>query len=296
MTEARPYAGDDDMARMQALAVECWRRDGPFVDVAAGDPAWWMYQHVDKLAEVDVRLWLDGDRCVAWGWLWRKEETLFFLSHPDHGALVGDILRWADARDVGVLEHDRRSIAVLEQHGYALCEELGWMEHMLRPLDDEVDVPAVPEGYTLRTVRGEEDVVPRTEVHRAAFAPSRVVPESYRRVMRAWPYRPDLDHVVVAPDGTFAAFCLVWLDEANGVAELEPVGTHPDHRRRGLATAVCAFGLANARRAGARLGLVYARHADDALRVYKGLGFRSASRHLQYRREQDTRSERLHPG
>ena len=50
---------------------------------------------------------------------------------------------------------------------------------------------------------------------------------------QAWPYRSDLDCVVEAPDGTFAAYVLCWYDEDNGVGEFEPVGTHPDYRRRG---------------------------------------------------------------
>lgn len=52
-------------------------------------------------------------------------------------------------------------------------------------------------------------------VHRNAFAPSRMTVEKYRRIMNAPTYRPDLDLVVVAPDGTFAAFCIVWFDEVN---------------------------------------------------------------------------------
>jgi ribosomal protein S18 acetylase RimI-like enzyme len=244
MVTQRDYAGDADMALLQALAVECWRRAGPLVSTAVGDPAWWMYQHLDKLAEVDVRLWLDADRCVAWGWLWRTEGTLLFLVHPHSRGLLADVLDWAGARDVGVLEHDHDSIALLEQHRYSLCEGLGWMNHMLR----------------------------------------------------AWPYRADLDHVVVAPNGSFAAFCLCWLDEQNAVGELEPVGTHPDHRRRGLATAVCSYALARLRDAGARTALVYSKHGYGATALYSGLGFRSVSRHLQYRREQHGRSERLQDG
>ena len=295
MVAARPYADDADMALLQALVLECWGRDGPLVSTSLGDPPWWMYQHLDKLAEVDVRLWLEHDRCVAWGWLWRAEETLFFLVHPDRRHLLAEVLDWAGATDVGVLEHDRHSIGLLEQHGYALCEELGWMNHMLRRLDDLPGPPCPPATPCARCAAKRTS----SPARRCTGRPSRrraSVPESYRQVMRAWPYRPDLDQVAVAPDGSFAAFCLCWLDEQNGVGELEPVGTHPDHLRRGLATAVCRFALANLRAAGATTALVYAKHGYRALGLYEGLGFRAISRHLQYRREQGARSDRLHPG
>jgi hypothetical protein len=97
-------------------------------------------------------------------------------------------------------------------------------------------------------VRGESDADARAGVHRAAFSlpglpPSRVDADGYLQVMRAWPYRAELDWLVEAPDGTPVAFCLVWLDEHNRVAVLEPVGTDPGHRRLGLAGAATLAGL-----------------------------------------------------
>ncbi|MEU7689393.1 hypothetical protein [Microbispora hainanensis] len=76
---------------------------------------------------------------------------------------------------------------------------------------------------------GDADVPRRAAAHRAAFHPSRVTEESYHAVRRAWPYRPDLDWIAEAPDGSAAAFCLVWLDEANRAARIEPAGTAPGH-------------------------------------------------------------------
>jgi hypothetical protein len=58
-------------------------------------------------------------------------------------------------------------------------------------------------------------------------AESEMTRESYQVVMCTWPYRHDLDQVVEAPDGRLAAFALGWLDAANRVGELEPVGTDP---------------------------------------------------------------------
>jgi ribosomal protein S18 acetylase RimI-like enzyme len=278
---------------MQELAAECWRLQGPFVDAHVGDLPWRMYQHLDKLSEVHVRLWLDGDgRARAWAWLWQERGELDFQLHPESPGLLGDVLEWfeseAQPNEDGVLtawalEAHGETVAGLDSEGYEVGEG-DWYEHMLAPLGPELAEPEVPDGFELRTVRGDEDVERRVEVHRAAFAPSRVVPESYRRVMQAWPYRPELDQVAVAPDGSFAAFCLCWLDEGNRVGDLEPVGTHPDHRRLGLARAVCLAGLRSLRDAGADTALVYSVGGSGATRLYESVGFASRSRHLAFRK------------
>jgi GNAT superfamily N-acetyltransferase len=109
-----------------------------------------------------------------------------------------------------------------------------------------------PSARSARTISAR-----RVAVHRAVWHPSRVTEASYRNVMTAWPYRGRLDWVVEAPDGRFAAQCLVWLDEHNAVGELEPVGTLPEFRRRGLARTVCLAALHAARDAGARKAVVY---------------------------------------
>jgi ribosomal protein S18 acetylase RimI-like enzyme len=105
--------------------------------------------------------------------------------------------------------------------------------------------------------------------------------------MRTWPYRKELDWLVVAPDGTPAAFCLVWLDEHNRVVVLEPVGTDPDHRRRGLARAAILGALHAARRLGATSARVCARGDDDypsARATYQSLGFRRFARNVTFER------------
>jgi len=277
--DARDYSGPADLRLMQDLTAECWRLEGPFVIATIGDLPWWMYQHLNKLDEARVRLWLDGGRCVAWGWL---EGGLIFMLHPQHRELLGDVLDWAAADKVTALEHDTASIETLVARGYEV-DESRWFGHMTRRLDD-LPEPRVHDGYAVRAVRGEEELVARTEIHRAAWEPSRVVPASYLQVMRAWPYRAELDWVAVARDGTFAANCLCWLDEENRIVELEPVGTHPDHRQRGLAAAVCLAALKAARKAGADTGLVYPVNGLPAATLYESIGFRSISRHLTFRK------------
>lgn len=276
----RPYRGPDDIARMQGLASELWRRIGTRSSIHIGDLPWRMYQHLNKLSEDQVELWLERGDVVAWAWL--DDGELDFEVHPDHKQLVSEVLAWANARSVLALEIHSESVRALEDAGYRRSDKK-WYEHMVRALDD-LPEPAVPAGYRIRSVEGDADVERRVEVHRAAFAPSRVVPESYRAVMRAYPYRAELDNVVVAPDGSFAAFCLCWIDVENRVGLLEPVGAHPAHRRQGLAAAACVAGLRALRHAGADTAVIYSAGASQAFRVYERIGFRSNSRQLQFER------------
>jgi ribosomal protein S18 acetylase RimI-like enzyme len=105
--------------------------------------------------------------------------------------------------------------------------------------------------------------------------------------MRTWPYRSDLDCVVEAPDGSFAAYVLCWYDDANRVGEFEPVGTHQNHRRRGLGSAVCRYALRRLQDQGARQAIVYASGRPDqrqAAALYESVGFHRHTRMLELRR------------
>lgn len=289
----RDYEGPEDLRSMQELARECWRLEGPYVPATVGDLAWLMYQHLDKLSETRIRLWIEEEtgKARAWAWLWLPA-ALIFLVHPGErdGPVLDQLLDWFE-REAGsdegylgvtVLEYDERTVSSILGRGYQPHDEA--MLHTVRSLAEPITEPLVPEGFTVRTVQDEADLERRVEVHRAAFAPSRVVPESYRALMRAYPYRADLDNVVEAPDGTLAAFCLCWLDEVNRVGELEPVGTHPDYQRRGLARAVCLAGLRGLEEHGAETAVVYAVEGSGAAELYRSIGFRTISRHLELRR------------
>jgi ribosomal protein S18 acetylase RimI-like enzyme len=93
--------------------------------------------------------------------------------------------------------------------------------------------------------------------------------------------------VVETSEGRFAAYVLCWYDAENRAAEFEPVGTHPEHRRRGLASAVCRFALRRLRDEGAQTVVVYAGGRDEdapARDLYESLGFRLHARELELRR------------
>lgn len=281
----RSLGSEGDLALMQALAAEAWRLRGPYVEQHAGDLAWSAYFAPDLEDHSRRRLWLEDEHCVAWAWV-EEPSSLMFLVHPDRAELLGDVLEWADAAETSALEQDPGTTAALEARGYVRCSlDEPFFAHLLHSLDD-LDEPRLPPGFSLRHAR-EDDLERRVAVHRAAWNPSRVTAQSWRRVMSAYPYRPELDCVVEAPDGTFAASCLAWLDEQTGVALLEPVGTDPRFSGQGLARAVCLHALREARRHGAEAALVHAR-GDAAYpapkRLYESIGFREYARSPRFRR------------
>jgi ribosomal protein S18 acetylase RimI-like enzyme len=156
------------------------------------------------------------------------------------------------------------------------------MHYLVRELFEPPSPPALPDGFRYRTVDA-ETVPERVAIHREVWAPSRVTESSYAQVRAQWPYRESLDCVVEAADGSFAAYCLCWPDDENGVGEFEPVGVLPRFRRRGLGAAVCTFALKRLYEEGGRQAIVYC-VTEPACALYESLGFRRHASLVQYSR------------
>ena len=56
-------------------------------------------------------------------------------------------------------------------------------------------------------------------------------------------YRRDLDLVAADETGAVVAFCTIWYDDVARSGYYEPVGTMPEHQRRGLCTALLHEGM-----------------------------------------------------
>jgi ribosomal protein S18 acetylase RimI-like enzyme len=263
------YEGVPELAAMQALTSRLWSHAS---GCHVGDLAWAAYQHEGRAPQWRTALWWPtGDLAAAWGWLRVPARHLELAVDPGHADLAGTVLDWADPVTVGALDAERHVVAALTERGY---QPEPYLTYHHRDLADLPPLPRLPDGYQLRSVT-ESDAAERAAVHQAAWAPSRVTTASYRAVMHAWPYEPGLDWVVATPGGRFAASCLSWLDAARGVGELEPVGTAPDHRGRGLAGAACLAALHALRGRGATEAVVYTVDAGHpgAPALYRSLGF-----------------------
>jgi len=281
----REHQGAPELAAMQRLTQRIWSRYSGF---HVGDLAWGARLHEGRDAEWRTALWADaGGTDRAWAWI--RDGRLEQAVEPACPELAGEVLDWYERQAAGgplvvaALDAERGVVEAARQRGYAAEP---YLRYLGLDLADLPGMPALPPGYAARSV-GPDDVPRRVAVHRAAFAPSRVTESSYRNVRAAWPYRADLDWVVEAPGGEFAAFCLIWLDPAPAAGELEPVGCHPDHRRRGLTRAACLAALHALKAAGGTSAVVLTLDGSghpDAGPLYASLGFREYARGLLYRR------------
>jgi ribosomal protein S18 acetylase RimI-like enzyme len=279
-------SSDADLRAIQSLCQRIWWTGSSW---HIGDIPWGRRQHIGRDPEWPTAVWERDGEVLAWGWV-RLPDHLDLAVHPDHPELADEVLAWF--REVALSDHVSAYALDSEPHLIAAFRAAGLREtadphFMCRYHHDLValDLPAVPEGFTLRPVRGDEDVPRRVDVHRSAFHPSRVTVESYANVRGSWPYREDLDWVVEAPDGRFAAFCLIWWDEVNGAGELEPVGTHRDFRRLGLARAACLGAMHRLRELGASGAVVNSLGSPDnpgPRSLYLSLGFADHSRTVKH--------------
>lgn len=191
---------------------------------------------------------------------------------------------------------DPEKIDFLEHEGYAQQEMHYRCYH--RSLTQPIPVPALPQGFTIRSLADETEAEARAALQRDAFFPlsSKTYEEGTLRqlaVMQMPKYNLQLDLMVIAPDGTPAAGCICWVDPVNQVGLFEPVGTRPQFRRRGLATALMFEGLRRLREQGMQAALVTGAHPGNEEKsseftssrfVYEAVGFQLIRRTYMYRK------------
>lgn len=207
--------------------------------------------------------------------------------HPDHTSVAREIVLWMQSRvkemkrDDGeevnmnfvVDEDDEEFIHLLSDMGFQKGEIEG--DKQVRPIDSPVPAYSLPEGYTIRNAVIEKDFRKYREVQMAVFphivSMSRELLQLYSTASF---YHEDLDIVAVDPDGEFAAFCTARIDPLSKIAELEPVGTHPDHRKRGLAKGVICESLKRLEKyKPSAVVILGAAPTDGARRLYESMGF-----------------------
>lgn len=276
---------------LHALVVDAYRRTGRWrgwtPDRVDGYLRGRLYdeQHGEAVAwRDDIGLWRsasgelvaavhpeDADEAyleLTPGWEWLEPKLLAF-------AEARWLQRHAGEADppplVAYAPHDDASRArTLAARGYT---DLGPREVIRgRPLRAEpAPVPRV-EGYRVRRadLARPEDRRGLIEITRLVFG----VTFDQAAIELEARMRTHRDYLVAEADGGgWAAWCGVWSSPEIGAGQFEPVGTHPDHRRRGLASAVMMAGLGWMAERELRMAFVGTGYRAAANGLYDSLGF-----------------------
>lgn len=253
----RPYAGETDMQAM--IALVSLRPPDRITEY----PSIVDLQELLSQAEIctHTRLWEDMDgHLIGFAIFNSAYSSFFFEIAPSfaNSLVVEQVLTWGIERwrqfpqddeplQVSCRDHDTDRVALLERHGFVRGTECAL--HYAHSLSEPIPLPQMPEGFTIRPVLGENEVERLVALHRAAFGTENLTAEERLTWMRTPEYKPELDLLTVAPDGTLAAYVMCQISEQENalsgrqVGYTDPVATHPAFQRRGLARALLLAGL-----------------------------------------------------
>jgi mycothiol synthase len=123
----------------------------------------------------------------------------------------------------------------LTQRGY---QNRGAIEDVrIYDLDHTYPQAVLPPGFRITSLADFEHHPERIELENRIWGAH--LDEAWFRGKSSAPsYSPEWDLIAISPEGRMVAQSLVWLYPRNQMAEIDPVGTHPDFRRRGLSRAL----------------------------------------------------------
>ena len=276
----RPYQSEDDFWRMRRFLREVFLLDSRrSLSWPVTRLDYWRWHGIlnlgDGTLENDVFLWETSEGEIA-AFLNRESAGQAYLQvHPAYktAPLEAEMIAVAEERlktagqgsgaELTVWCHsdDTQRQALLAKRGYAQNTDrvdIAWRRDLRLPIPQ----PQPPPGYSLRHLGEAGELQERVWASWMAFhgdePDERYDPDRswYLNLQSAPLYRRDLDLVAIAPSGEIAAFITIWYDDATRMGYYEPVGTVPQHQRRGLARALSYEGMHRLKQRGADLAVV----------------------------------------
>ena len=205
-------------------------------------------------------------------------DDLHLQTHPAQREIEADMLRWAEEEwgqerakiDVFCIVGDAHREALLASRGYVDEGKSGRLRQydLLR----DYAVPVLPPGFRILPLSEGGNIPGRIHTEAITFSSSGIDQAWYAGKSSAPGYAAEWDLGIMSPSGEWVAFALAWPDFENALAEIDPVGTHPDHRQRGFAKALLGEVFRRLRAAGVRLAYIgSAAEPYHANRLYESL-------------------------
>lgn len=299
---SRPFLNDDDFWRVRDLLNETYPHTPTGFNWEVRRWDGWRFHNADLAWNSDwekqVRLWETDDKKVVGAVFPEGKSDAQLQLHPDFRHIEEEMLVWAEANlgkrndggrrqlSIYVFEYDAPRRLLLEKRGYEKQTSGGVMRR-LRFGPKQFPTVSLANGYTLRTTDPADPTDCRqiADLLNVAFGRDFHTAAEYHNFTTKAPcFRADLDLVAVAPDGLFAAYVGVPYNETHNYGIFEPVCTHPDHLRKGLARTLMLEGLHRLQEMGA--SDVYVGTGDQvaANKLYDALGFTEAYKEHEWRK------------
>jgi mycothiol synthase len=251
---------EHDWPRVRELLIDVLPRSAPgFVwEVRRWDgwrwyevePAW------DPRRETTAHVWEAADGRLVGAAFPEGHGDVNLQVDPRWRSIEDRMLAWAEASvavpdgsgrrlTMAVRDYDVGRQQLLERRGWRRTDDRA-VTFWQRLGEHPIAVPSIAGGYVLRSLRPGDpaDHARLADLLKSAFVLSdRVAAESITFERFAPGFRADLHLFAEASDGSFAAHAAVTYEPIDGLAIVEPVCTHPDHRRRGLARTLILEGL-----------------------------------------------------
>lgn len=283
----RNCENQDDLRLLQVLTAEIWSRHGPYVSLHVGDVVWRYCRHPQPLAATLFPMWFDTGGTPAAYMQYDPSGSADIAIHPDRWScqIEREVLSVAERKrvesltqtgmagglTVGCLDHDQRREELLTTCGYRDTGR-GAM-HLIRHLNHPVEDIRECAGYEVRTVDTFENLEAMLDSSLSVPGRDRLDTDRYRRMIGAG-FSPVQDVVALDQHRNVVAACIWWYDATNRAGELEPVGCHPEHQRRGLGRAVVCEALRLLQLSGATSAVVYTNNGNaPALKLYESCEF-----------------------
>jgi predicted N-acetyltransferase YhbS len=217
----------------------------------------------------------------------RDSSRDFFLSvNPKYHQIESDMIRCIEKMyqnlktmdntlgglRINILEGNSEREELLKNMGYSLEGLYGY--YRIRAGNLPVPQYPCPNGFTIRAIT-KADYEQQALLIRRVFGHGDWFTEEILEWLSQCSFHvPELDIVAVTPDNTIASFCTFRMDHHSKIMSLEPMGTNPDFRNRGLAKAILSEGITRAKKYNPPFFYIDGAAATPAAnRLYDATGF-----------------------
>jgi len=243
----------------------------------------------------DIRLWEDQKKILLGAAVFRDSDLVKLITFPDHKNLLIPMLDWVEARGhqkaipdekikIETSECNPFLEKLLLSQGYAT--EPGHYIYREKDLTGgQNELVILPPGFSIQHIESRDDLKKFHQGTALVFNfPDN--PDVYQILRQAPSFVPELDLIVLSPEGQIASFGSIWFDQRLSLAEFEPVGTVPEFRKQGLGSAVIAEACNRLRGLGCRkVSVMSWSESVGANRLYQRAGFLPKIRKNYWRRQ-----------